>query len=216
MLPCALATSCFLACPALSQAARPPPCRRAQGRPGCIWCDLHHDPALVPSHPHRPGCPGLHRRQCRPAGAAGLPACVTPGHRPRLPRFHGESRAFPTSSSTVGGHGELLSPEVCWPSAACCVQRVPRSLPSFFRLRRPTVKAALYMLLAVMYPLAGVSYFLAPKVSMLGSGHDRTWRAKSELHWRHVCLESVSHGLPTTVDPNGPCARSSAASLCGH
>lgn len=47
------------------------------------------------------------------------------------------------------------------------LQRLPRNLHYLFTLRKPSLSGALYLLLTWMFPMAGLLYFAAPKVSSL-------------------------------------------------
>jgi hypothetical protein len=48
---------------------------------------------------------------------------------------------------------------------SACLQRMPRNLRSALWLRQASLPAALYLLLTIAFPVAGLTYFLAPKVS---------------------------------------------------
>lgn len=47
------------------------------------------------------------------------------------------------------------------------LQRLPRNLHYLFTLRKPSLSGALYLLLTWMFPMAGLLYFVAPKVCSL-------------------------------------------------
>ncbi len=61
----------------------------------------------------------------------------------------------------------------------CCAQRLPHNLYYLTTLRKFSFAGALYLLLTWMFPLAGLLYFVAPKV--------RSW----DPRWILLALQPV-------------------------
>ena len=58
----------------------------------------------------------------------------------------------------------FLNPS-CWLLCVLCLQRLPHNVHYLTTLRKFSFAGALYLLLTWMFPLAGLMYFVAPKVS---------------------------------------------------
>ena len=74
------------------------------------------------------------------------------------------------------------------------MQRLPHNLPYMFRLRKFSFPGALYLLLTLMFPVAGLMYFVAPKVgqwlrkmcacgSCLGVGPESAEEFLGSFYW---------------------------------